>query len=243
MWPAGHIEAIPMKFPVIWRIESPQSEGGIYECRQEEVTPLFTVQAAWTILRHSVSNLAEEPIFDYRGFLQPGRIINVEIPREDVRVSVTFEVIRDGCITFIHEVIPNVVTWREIHGHYSNIDRRICPWECYIDEEKRPYHPETGLRFRLNTSVEIPDTTREFGGVSGGQTPLGNILPPIVFPKPPIDTTSPADPKLSGSTPAPLGSDSSPDSWEEDDISDELSEDLKLQRLIMTDEHKLRKLR
>jgi hypothetical protein len=152
-----------------------------------------------------------------------------------VRVSVTFEVIREGCPT----------TWREIHGHYSNIDRRICPWESYIDEELRPYHPETALRFRLNRSLEIPDTTREFGGVSGGQTPSGNILPPIVFPKSPINTTSPADRKLAGSSPAPVstGTDSSSDSWEEEDIPEEAPEDQKLQMLAMSDDHKLRKMR
>jgi hypothetical protein len=79
-----------------------------------------------------------------------------------------------------------MVTWREIHGFYSGIDKRICSWESYVDEELRPYHSETGLRFRLNKSLEIPDTTHEFGGVSGGLAPTGHILPPIVFPPQPI---------------------------------------------------------
>jgi hypothetical protein len=108
MWPAGHIEAVPTRFPVNWRIESPQSPGGIFEYKQEGLTPLLTVQAAWTILRQSVSNLAEEPLFDYRGFLQPGCTINVEIPRQFVQVSVSFEVIRDGCIkSFLNVVWPS----------------------------------------------------------------------------------------------------------------------------------------
>jgi hypothetical protein len=171
LWPAGNIEAIPVKFPVTWRIESPQSPGGIHECKQDDLTPLLTARAAWALLRSSVLNLAKEPIIHYRGFLKPGLTISVEIPGEDVRVSVAFEVIRKGCITFTHEVFSNMVMWREIHAHYSSIDRRICPWESYIDEELRPYYPETQLRFRLNTSLEIPDTTRNFGGVSGGQTP------------------------------------------------------------------------
>jgi hypothetical protein len=127
MWPAGHIEAVPMKFPVIWQIKSPQSPGGVFVHKQEELTPLLTAQAAWTRLRHDISNLAEEPVINYRGFLKPGLTIAAEIQREDVRVSVSFEVIRDGAITFIHEVIPNMMTWREIHGYYSNIDHRICP--------------------------------------------------------------------------------------------------------------------
>jgi hypothetical protein len=178
------------------------------------MTPLLTAQAAWNLLRHDIPSLVEHPVINYRGFLKPGLTVSAEIQRENVRVSVSFEVIKEGCNTFIHEVIPNMVTWREIHGHYSGIDQRICPWESYVDEELKPYQPDTMLRFRLNKSLEIPDTTREFGGVSGGLTPSGNVLPPIVFPNPPINTTSPTDPKVQGSAPGPIvtGSDSSSDS-------------------------------
>jgi hypothetical protein len=118
------------------------------------MTPLLTAQAAWDQLRQSVPNLVENPVLNYRGFLKPGVTVTAEIERTDVRVSVSFELIREGCITFIHEVFSNVATWREIHGHYSSIDHRICPWENYIDEELRPYYPETPLRFRLNRSTK-----------------------------------------------------------------------------------------
>jgi hypothetical protein len=192
-----------------------------------------------------VLNLVEDPVINYRGFLKPGPTLSAEIQRENVRVSVSFEVIREGCITFIHEVIPNMTPWRDIHEFYSNMDHRICPWESYIDEELRPHHSETTLRFRLNKSLEIPDTTRQFGGVSGGLTPSGVVLPPIVFPAPPINTTSATDPKLAGSSPATLGpgSDSSSDSWEEEDIPDELDDEQKLMMIAASDAHKLRKLR
>jgi hypothetical protein len=248
-WPQGHIEAVPTKFSVLWIVESPQSENGIWKKRQDDLSPLLTVQAAWTTLRHSFTNLVEEPIFDYRGFLQPGRTIHVEIPRENVQVSVSFEVVRGGSITFINEVFLNVVTWHEIWEHYSSFDRRICPWECYIEEEKRPYLPDTQLCFRLKDANNVPDTTHEFGGVAGGQAPRGEARPPIVFPKPPVNTTSATDPKVAGSEPGPIGtsptgSDSSSDSWEEEDIADaDLSEDLRAQRIAIADEHKLRKLR
>jgi hypothetical protein len=165
-----------------------------------------------------------------------------------VEVSVSFEVIRGGSITFIHEVFLNMVTWHEIWEHYSEFDKRICPWECYVDEELRPYYPETMLTFKLKDAHNVPDTTHEFGGVAGGKTPRGEILPPIVFPKAPINTTSPADPKVSGSATGQLGasvtgSGSSSDSWEEEDIADvDLSEEERSQRMAVADGHKLHKL-
>jgi hypothetical protein len=209
------------------------------------MTPLLTAHAAWDLLRNDVANLSENPVINYRGFLKPGQTISAEILREDVRLSVSFEVFREGLITFIHEFLPNMVTWHEIWEHYVAFDKRICPWECYVDEEVRPYFPETMLRFRLKDSQNVPDTTHEFGGVAGGQTPQGYVLPPIVFPKPPVNTTSSADQKVPGSLKGPVGdSDSSSDSWEEEDLADvDLSEDERLQRMMVADAHKLHKLR
>jgi hypothetical protein len=73
---------------------------------------------------------------------------------------------------------------------------------------------------------------------------MGQILPPIVFPKPPIKTTSPTDPKLAGSASGPVstGTDSSSDSWEEEDIPEEAPDDQKLHMLAISDDHKLRKM-
>jgi hypothetical protein len=105
------------------------------------------------------------------------------------------------------------------------------------------------LSFKLKDAHNVPDTTQEFGGVAGGQTPRGEILPPIVFPKAPINITSPKDPKVQGSATGQLvtsvtGSDSSSDSWEEEDIADvDLGEDERTQRMVIADTHKLRKLR
>jgi hypothetical protein len=136
-----------------------------------------------------------------------------------------------------------MASWREIHGHYSSIDARICPWENYIDEELRPYYPEMPLRFRLNKAKEIPDTTREFSGVSGGLTPDWHVLPPIIFPKPAIDTSSRQYPKVTGGGKGPVGSDSSSDSWEEEDLPEEATEDQRLQSQAISDEHRLHKMR
>jgi hypothetical protein len=214
-----------VRFPVTWQIEDPQNPNGFFTQIQQNMTPLLTAQAAWGLLRNDVPNLQEEPGIDYRGFLKPGLTLNASIPRVNVRVSVSFEVIRDGCITFTHEVFLNMTTWFEIYSHYSNIDARICPWENYIEEELRPYYQDMPLRFRLNRSKEVPDTTREFGGVSGGLAPDGTVLPPIIFPKPAINVTAPGDKPGTSGHRGPIGpqgsSDSSSDSWEEEILPEE----------------------
>jgi hypothetical protein len=38
MWPSGDIEAVPIKFPVIWQIESLQSPDGFIIHRQDNMT-------------------------------------------------------------------------------------------------------------------------------------------------------------------------------------------------------------
>jgi hypothetical protein len=222
-WPAGKIEAIPYAFPVNWRIEFPQATDGVIGYVQPKMTPLVTAREVWDLLHHEIPGLYEDATLDYRGFLRPGLTVSAEIVREDVRVSVSFEVIRKGTITYILEVIPNMVSWQDIHGHFARIDRRIPPFEGYINEENRPYYPETCLSFRLAKDVEVPDITREFGGAAGGVSKEGFLLPPIVSPKAPINITSPGDPKVVGSAKGPLDADtdSSSDSAEDDDGEDD----------------------
>jgi hypothetical protein len=166
-WPPGRIEAIPFAFSVSWRIELPQEPSGILEFKQEGQTPLVTARGAWDLLHHNIPHLCENATLNFNGFLRPGLTITAEIGREKVRVAVSFEVIRKGCITYISKIIPNMVTWQEIHGRFSSFDKRIPPFDCYMNEENRPYYPETRLEFRLAKDVEIPDTTREFGGGAG----------------------------------------------------------------------------
>jgi hypothetical protein len=182
-WPAGRIEAIPHTFPVAWRIEKPQDPTGWLEVTQEKMSPMVIATEAWDQLHTLVPRLYEEANLDFRGKLCPGLTISAEIIRKDVRVAVEFEAIRKGKIKFILEVIPNMVTWAEIHAHFSSFDERIPPLDCYIDEENRPYHPETLLEFKPAKGIEIPDTTRGFGGAAGGVSRGGYLLPPIIFPK------------------------------------------------------------
>jgi hypothetical protein len=59
-WPAGLIEAVPLRFPVNWRIENPQSPEGFIPHTQNGLTPLLTVHAAWGLLHDDVPNLFEK---------------------------------------------------------------------------------------------------------------------------------------------------------------------------------------
>jgi hypothetical protein len=74
--------------------------------------------------------------------------------REQVDVTVSFEVFRKGTISFMYERIQNMVSWQELHQHHAETDKRIPPYACYIPEEDRPYYPNTILEFGLNDSVE-----------------------------------------------------------------------------------------
>jgi hypothetical protein len=188
-WPPGRIEAIPFKFPVNWNIEMPQEQTGFLEVTKNEMTPLLTGREAWEQSHHIETRLYENASLDYSGKLRPGITITAAIIRVVVKLTVRFEVIRKGRIMYIHECIPNMATWLEIHTHFSSFDKRIPPYSCYIEEENRPYEPDTGILFRLADGEDPPDTTGEHGGTAGGISREGYILPAIVFPKAPIDVS------------------------------------------------------
>jgi hypothetical protein len=56
----------------------------------------------------------------------------------------------------------------KFHAHFAEEDERIPSFDCSINEENRPHMDHTLLEFRLAQGVEIPDTTRGFGGAAGG---------------------------------------------------------------------------
>jgi hypothetical protein len=188
-WPEGEIVAVPHTFSVTWEIENPKSSTSFDVVIQEEMPPMVTANEAWDRLHTVEPRLFEEAMLDYQGKLRPGLTIRAEIIQKTGEVGVEFEVIRKGKIRFIHEGIPNMATWAEIHAHFAEDDERIPPLNCYIDEENRPHIETTLLKFRLADGVDIPDTTGAFGGAAGGVSPKGCILRPIIFPKPPIYTT------------------------------------------------------
>jgi hypothetical protein len=179
---------------------------------------MVTATEAWDILHTTEPGLFEEANLDLRRKLKPGLTIVAEVVRRDVRCAMEFEVIRKGKIKFIHEDIPNVVTWADIHTHFSSIDERIPHFECYINEENRPYPDNPLLSSRLADGIEIPDTTRGYSGAAGGISRGGLVLPPTVFPAKPIDIS---EGKIQGGKKGQVGdSDSSSDSQEDEEGDD-----------------------
>jgi hypothetical protein len=122
-WPAGKIEAFPVTFPVTSRIGMPQEPDGFLEKVQEKMSPMITATEAWQKLHMEIPRLYEEANLNFRGKLKPGLTITAEIVRQNIRCAVEFEVIRKRTISFVHEVIPNMASWAEIHAHYSTFVR------------------------------------------------------------------------------------------------------------------------
>jgi hypothetical protein len=151
--------------------------------------PLVAALKARQLLHNLQPSLFDEATLNHRGKLRPGLTIMAEMTRQIVEVAGEFEIIRKREIKFIRERIPNMDTWAEIHTHFAEEDQRIPAFSCYIVEENRPYQDNTLLEFRLADGVDVPDTTGCFGGAAGGVSPGGCILPPIIFPKAPMDTT------------------------------------------------------
>jgi hypothetical protein len=115
--PIGQIVAVRHLFSAV-EIENPATRFDLVT--QEKMTLLLSVQTAWKLL--------EKASFDYRGELRPGQTIQADIVREEVDVSVKFQIRQKGSITFMYEGIPNMASWAETHAHFQEIDKRIPPF-------------------------------------------------------------------------------------------------------------------
>jgi hypothetical protein len=108
MWPAEEIVAIPHTFAVTWEVENPTTRLDMVI--QEKMTQLITESEAWRLLHSDHSRLFQESSLNYRAKLKPGQTIRAEIVRRNVEAAVQFEVNGKGQITFIHEIVPTMVT-------------------------------------------------------------------------------------------------------------------------------------
>jgi hypothetical protein len=52
----------------------------------------MSIQQAWEQLHHLVPRLYQYATLNYAGMVQPGLVVTTEVLREEVRVSVNFEV-------------------------------------------------------------------------------------------------------------------------------------------------------
>jgi hypothetical protein len=221
--PPGHIQAVRAKFPVTWRLELFQEE-----IAQPDMSPAIDVDEAWTLLHNQVPRLYPRATFNCRGKLQPKAIITASIFREDVTFTVAFEVKEHGWITYPNNNTSNMTTRQEIYDFYSRIDPRLPPFTEYIEEETRPYQNGDLVKFNLKGFIEITDRSDEGPGRTGGDNGQSILLPAIIYGHAPINTTSPANPKVQGSATGPVGpqsvsaldDDSDPDSCPTDSEED-----------------------
>jgi hypothetical protein len=161
-WPPGEIIALRVKFPVTWQIET-LSDPVI----QQNLTTAFTPEEAWQQLRHDVPHLFEHPTFNYSGFLKPNRAITAEVLREEIEVTVRFEIKDHGHISFENSRISNMTHGPDIHAHFTRLDPRIPPYAQYADVDHTPHYPETTINFYLQKGIEISDSAANGPGALG----------------------------------------------------------------------------
>jgi hypothetical protein len=217
----GHISVARIKFPVTWRLEL--FDKGII---QENMDAGQSIQEAWALLHNEVPRLYPDATFNYTGFLQPGLTVTVGVLRANVKISFSFEVKDHGWITYQGHDASNMVTRQEIYTQYAQDDPRIPPLAEYIEEDTRPYQTGDLISFKLKRFIEITDRSNEGPGRNGGDNGRKIILPPIVFGKPPINTTDPKDPKVQSSAKGPIGTQTSLEESESDSFPTDSEEDI-----------------
>jgi hypothetical protein len=174
--------------------------------------------------------------FNYSGAVQPGLTVRAEVLREDVNVSINFEVKDNGWIENINNIISNMLSRQEIYDHYFALDPRIPPLAEYIEEDTRPYRTGVPICFYLKAHIVVTDRSNEGPGRLGGDNGTGIDLPKIKYGVQPINTADPADPKVSGSMKSSPGTktsaaDSESDSAPTDRAEDERGETHRLSRI------------
>jgi hypothetical protein len=151
--------------------------------------------------------------------------------RQSITLTFCFEVKDGGWITYGNNTnFSNMLTRVEIYNHVKAFDPRIPPLEEYIEEDSGPYLEQVPVIFRLKGLSPVTYLSDEGPGRLGGDNGSGNILPPIIYAAPAINTRDHSDPKVSGSRKGQL-SDSESDSCPTDSCEDEIGYEHRLARI------------
>jgi hypothetical protein len=178
---------------------------------QENMTPQHDLLDAWQLLHHDDPRLYEQATFNYRGKLQRGLTIEAEVMRENVPVTVRFQVRDKGRIRYEKAQVVNLWNWESVYNYSFTRDTRLLPYELYQQEESRSYHAHTLLDFRWKSTSDIRDTLGSDGGVNSQRM----VLATRQFPPPTIDATGWT--KIHGAARGPLDSGSSETDSDEDE--------------------------
>jgi hypothetical protein len=85
--------------------------------------------------------------------------IRAEIAREEVTVSIRFEIIGGHHIDYGGITISNMIRWEDLHESFISRALRTFPCGLYQESKARPYH--TLLGFKLKPGRDVPDTLQE----------------------------------------------------------------------------------
>jgi hypothetical protein len=134
---------------------------------------------------------------------------------------------KKGIIRFEDEILANMASWDDIHTIFLMPDDRILPYDLCVEEELRPYQDHAGLSFKMRDPNDAPDTLTANGGGASGTNNKGEILPEVIFPQSPIDTTGGT--KVHGALKGSQGNGS--DSYTDSVDDEENQDDYKLKQI------------
>jgi hypothetical protein len=126
---------IPVVLSVEFVVEAPTR--GTVSLEADNMTAARTVEKAWGVLRLQTPGMHEHAAFNHKGFVQPGLTVQAEVRREQVQLTVVFDVIKRREISYENQVIWNMWTSENICNHFFTFDKRLLPIECYEGEDKR----------------------------------------------------------------------------------------------------------
>jgi hypothetical protein len=160
----------------------------------------LSIQGAWALLHNQVPRLYQHATFNCAGLVQPRLIVTADVLREDVTVTIGFEVKDNGWMEFPNiPGISNMVPRLEIYSLIVVDDPRIPPLDEYVEEDTRPYQHGVPIYFHLKSASTTTNRSYESPGRLGGDNGSGVGLPAIRYGAKPINTTDPKDPKVPGS--------------------------------------------
>jgi hypothetical protein len=104
------------------------------------LTNILIMEKAWEMLQLQNPGIYKKATFNHRGFVQPGLTVRAEAKREQVQLTVIFEIIHRMEIRYENQIFWNMWTNEEVCDHFFAFDKRLLPIERYEVQDQRPWH-------------------------------------------------------------------------------------------------------